>query len=178
MIYEERYGFTPKAVLVLLIAAGFTAAAIAIPDMPVLMRIGSLVLFGLSGLLQLATVLSRKVALRADASGITLGGQLLRYRAATKHVPWSEVEAIVLWRQYSASNIPWLGVLRRADAPPLYTPKSESGRAVQSAASALSGAPDRRLLQCAKNISGWKVDLDRLTAALATIAPHVPTADP
>ncbi|MEV6768876.1 hypothetical protein AB0N05_09660 [Nocardia sp. NPDC051030] len=176
MIYEERYGFNPKTVLVLLISGLFVAATIFIPDMSTALRIVMLLLFGLGGLLILANSLSRKVALRIDHTGITLGGAPMRYRKSTQHLPWPDLEAVVLWRQHTAQNLPWIGILRRTDAPPLH-PATNGRRALMSTATALSGAPDERLMQCARTITGWKLDTVQLSAALQTLAPHVRLID-
>ncbi|WP_194814217.1 hypothetical protein [Nocardia sp. XZ_19_385] len=177
MIYEERYGFDSKTALVLVISGVFVAVAILLPDMSAVVRILTLVLFGGGGLLMLAAALSRKVAMRVDQSGITLGGSPLRYRQTTQHVPLPDIEAVVLWRQHTAANIPWIGILRRADAPPPSPVPTGGRRAMNSTAAALSGAPDERLMQCATAINGWKLDTAELKAALQELAPHVRVDD-
>ncbi|MEV6276251.1 hypothetical protein [Nocardia sp. NPDC051832] len=173
MVYEERFGFDSKTALVLLISVAFVAGAILLPDMSPVLRILTLALFGGGGLLLLVTSLSRKVALRVDQAGITLGGAPPRHRSMTQHIPWADVEAVVLWRQRSASNLPWIGVLRRADAPPL----AGGRRVMTTAAAALGGAPDERLMQCARAINGWKLDVAGMAAAVQVLAPHVRVDD-
>ncbi|MQY31308.1 hypothetical protein [Nocardia aurantia] len=178
MVYEQRYSFNPKTVFLLLCAAAFVAGAILTPHMSTSARVGTLLLFGGGGLLALVSSLSRRVALRVDATGITLGGNLLRYRATTRQFPWADVEAVVLWRQYTAAGHPWIGILRHAYAPPLSSaPAGSGGRGLTYAVTALSGAPDGRLLQCAKGIDGWSLDIARLTAVLETVAPQVRLVD-
>jgi hypothetical protein len=118
------------------------------------------------------------VALRVDRSGITLGGNLLRYRATTRKFPWADVEAVVLWRQQTAGGHPWIGILRHVTAAPLpSTPTGVRGRGLVYAVTALSGAPDERLLQCAKGIDGWNLDIARLAAVLGDLAPQVRLVD-
>ncbi|MEV0251418.1 hypothetical protein AB0H76_32830 [Nocardia sp. NPDC050712] len=159
-------------------SALFVAAAILVPGMSPVLRIATLLLFGGGGLLLVAVALSRKVALRVDQAGITLGGQPLRYESGTLRIPWAEVQAVVLWRQHSAAGIAWIGVLRSVDAPPLpSTPAGATGRRVHSAAAAISGAPDARLLECGRTINGWKLDTAQLAATLRAIAPQVELID-
>ncbi|MFF0614135.1 hypothetical protein ACFYUD_36275 [Nocardia tengchongensis] len=179
MIYEERYGFNPKTILLLLGAAVFVAGAILTPDVSPGLRIAAILLFGVGGLLVLANALTRKVALRVDPTGITLGGPPLRYRTTTQRIPWSDIEAVVLWWQRTPSGRhPWIGILRRIDAPPLQGwPTGSTGQSLLSAATALGGAPDQRLMQCARGINAWKIDMTRLEAALQTLAPQVKLND-
>ncbi|MEU0545592.1 hypothetical protein ABZ319_37535 [Nocardia sp. NPDC005978] len=172
MIYQERHGFTVKTVLVLAICLGFTVLMVIAPIDSLVVEAVGLLLFGCGGLLVLANALSRKVALRLDEGGITLGGPPLRYRSATRHVPWAEVESIVLWRQHSAAALTWIGVLRHPAAPPL-----PGARQLTPTVVALSGAPTPRLLECAASVNGWKINTPRLSEALRSLAPSVPLID-
>ncbi|MFC7241551.1 hypothetical protein ACFQO7_03560 [Catellatospora aurea] len=176
-VYEERYGPDPKTILVIAVCFLFTAAALLVP-LDALTRILTLALFGVGGVVMLVGTFSRKVALRVDGNGITLGGSPLRYAATTVHVPWAEVEAVVLWRQQLAQNLPYLGVLRPHDAPPLHgTPTSPAGKLMAGFGYAVSGAPDLRLIATARAVNGWRLDLDRLTAAVRHHAPGVAVRD-
>lgn len=175
--YEERYRFTPKTFGLISISVVFTLVAIFVP-MGTVLRVMSLVFFGGGGVLLLVIALSRKVALRVDGSGITLGGSPLRYAATTAHVPWRDIEAVVLWRQVFAQNLPYLGVLRPDGSPPL--PGAIGGRAGQvlvRAGRAVAGAPDDRLVTSCRAISGWQVDTGQLAVALRRFAPDVPLID-
>lgn len=169
---------TPKTVGLLLASVLFCMAAILVP-MPMAMRVLSLVFFGGGAIALLAVGLSRKVALRIDQSGITLGGSPLRYAATTAHVPWHDVEAVVLWRQSLAQDLPYLGVLRPDGAPPLPgTPgASRTGRAMAGLGRAVAGAPDDRLVASCRAINGWRVDPTELAAALLRFAGDVPLID-
>ncbi|MEU7827055.1 hypothetical protein [Catellatospora sp. NPDC049133] len=176
-VYEERYRPVPKTILVIAVCFLFTAAALLVP-LDAFTRILTLALFGVGGVVMLVATFSRKVALRVDATGITLGGSPLRYAATTAHVPWAEVEAVVLWRQPLAQNLPYIGVLRPHDAPPLPgTPTGPAGKLMAGFGYAVSGAPDPRLLAAGRAINGWRLDLDRLTAAVRHHAPGVPVRD-
>jgi hypothetical protein len=93
--YEERYGFAPKTLGLISIGVVFTLAAIFVPT-GTLLRVVWLVFFGGGGVVALVVALSRRVALRVDESGIALGGSPLRYAATTAHVPWRDIEAVVL----------------------------------------------------------------------------------
>lgn len=176
-VYEERYGPDPKTILVIAVCLLFTAAALLVP-LDALTRILTLALFGVGGVVMAIGTFSRKVALRVDDTGITLGGSPLRHAATTVHVPWTEVQAVVLWRQRTAQNLPWIGVLRPHDAPPLRgTPTGPAGKLMAGFGYAVSGAPDPRLLAAGRAVNGWRLDLDRLTAAVRHHAPGVPVRD-
>jgi hypothetical protein len=49
---------------------------------------------GYGALLSVIVPSSRKVALRIDADGITLGGSPMRYKATTRVVEWREVQRV------------------------------------------------------------------------------------
>ena len=72
---------------------------------------------GYGAFLSLIVPSSRKVALRIDANGITLGGSPMRYKATTRVVQWCEVQRVFLWRR--RPGVRYLAVERPADAPPL-----------------------------------------------------------
>ncbi|MCX4094626.1 hypothetical protein [Nocardia sp. alder85J] len=178
MVYEQRYRFDPKTVLLLVFAGAIVAGALLAPHLSISARTGLVLFFGAGGLLGLVTSLSRRVALRVDADGITFGGTLLRYRASTRRFPWADVEAVVLWRQQTAAGVPWIGILRHRYAPPLPGALTGAGgRGLTTAFTALIGAPDERLLECAKGIDGWSLDTARLATVLGSVAPGVRFVD-
>jgi hypothetical protein len=175
--YEERYRFNLKTFGLISISVVFTLVAIFVP-MGLAPRVVSLVFFGGSGVLLLFVAISRKVALRVDASGITLGGSPLRYVATAAHLPWRDVEAVVLWRQDLAQGLPYLGVLRPDGSPPLPgTVGGRAGQVLMRAGRAVAGAPDDRLVTSCRAISGWQVDTGQLAAALQRFASDVPLID-
>ncbi|MDX2702746.1 hypothetical protein PV350_07760 [Streptomyces sp. PA03-6a] len=175
--YEARYGFDRRTVAVLLAAVVFTSVLV-MPGTgaPPAMRIAGGVLFGGGGLLIAANSLTRKVALRVDATGVLLGGTPLRHRATTVHVPWEDVTAVVLWKQPvpHGHRLPWIGVTRREGAPPL--PGAGQGALARAAAGALAPVPFD-LLMASRQVNGWRLDRRRLAAALEHFAPGVPLVD-
>lgn len=70
--------------------------------------------------MRLVSALSRRVALRVDATGVTLGVTPPWPSSHTAAVPWSDIEAVVLWTQYAGgTSIPYVGLRRRPGLPPL-----------------------------------------------------------
>ncbi|MDX2643216.1 hypothetical protein ACFYYN_10800 [Streptomyces sp. NPDC001902] len=173
--YEARYGFDRRTVAVLLGAVVFTAVLV-MPGMGFPLRIAGGVLFGGGGLLIAANSLTRRVALRVDATGVLLGGVPLRYRATTAHVPWEDVTAVVLWKQPVpyGHRVPWIGVQRREGAPPL--PGPGQGALARAVAGALVPVPFD-LVIASRQVNGWRLDRRRLAAALEHFAPGVPLVD-
>ncbi|MDX3095700.1 hypothetical protein PV703_14095 [Streptomyces sp. ME01-24h] len=176
-VYEARFGFDRRTVAVLAAAGLFTAVLVA-PGTGIspVARIAGVLLFGGGGLVMAAQSLTRKVALRIDATGVLLGGSPLRYRATTAQVPWEDITAVVLWRQRVAhgQRLPWIGLARREGAPPL--PGAGQGPMGRAAAGALVPVPFD-LLMASRRIGGWRLDRRRLAAALEHFAPGVPLVD-
>jgi hypothetical protein len=81
------------------------------------LRVVIVAVFGCGAFLTVIVPASRKVALRIDASGITLAGNPLRYQATTRVIPWNEVQGVFLWQR--RPGVRYLGVERPPDAPPL-----------------------------------------------------------
>ncbi|MFG2659237.1 hypothetical protein [Streptomyces sp. NPDC048425] len=56
--------------------------------------------FGVGVVVLCAVSFSRRVALRVDAVGVTLGGHaLFKYESTQLFVPWNEIVALVRWEQ-------------------------------------------------------------------------------
>src|SRR6202167_4728462 len=130
-VYVARYGWNGRSGSLIIGAAVFVLVALTVP-MSMALRVVTLVLFGGGGLVFIAGIASRRVALRVDASGVTLGGSPGRYRSTTILIPWADIREIVLWRQpmpYGRS-IRYIGVARRKGTRPL------AGRRRQRAARA------------------------------------------
>lgn len=117
LVYEERYRWTRTTVYALAACCGFMLFAIAASQVPLLLRAIIVACFSYGAFLSVLVPASRKVALRVDASGITLGGSPLRYNATTRVVPWHEVQGVFLWRR--GPRVRYLSVERPYDAPPL-----------------------------------------------------------
>lgn len=163
--YEVRHGVTVKSVLVLLVSAGIVVL-FATTDTSLPIAIAVYLSFGVGGLLYLLDLLLRRVALRIDNRGITLGGPF--YRRATT-VPWADVAAVVLFR---VKLVPYLGVELRYGAVP---PRRRS--VVSDLASLLvRHIPSSAVENCVA-VFGWSLDRDRLVAAVQSFAPSVEIVD-
>jgi hypothetical protein len=174
-VYVARYGWNGRSGGLIIGAAVFVLIAVTVP-MSLALRVVTLVLFGGGALVFLASIATRRVALRVDARGITLGGSPGRYRSTTRLIPWAEVREVVLWRQpmpYGRS-VRYVAVARHGGAPPLAGRRGR--RAGQVSARALTPVSgDMLLASRAANL--WRLDTVRMTAAIAYFAPGVRVID-
>ena len=175
--YEERYRWTRTAGLAL---AGCVAAmllGILVAGMPVVLRIALAAVGAWGALFSIAVPVSRKVALRVDARGVTLGGGPFRYEATTRVFPWEEIERVVLWSRLLPFNarVRYVSVERRAGAPPL-----SPGGTGKADRPALYLSPDPQLpsarftVGATRGMQAFRVDDDVLAAAITACAPSVP----
>jgi hypothetical protein len=173
--YEERYRLTGRA------AVGLTGSFAAIGlgflwDLPVIFFPIGVVLVALTaqgaGLIDLAR---RKVALRLDRSGVTLGAvpdKLTVRRGSPLFIPWADVERIVLYPDYSGGHgkrtaVQCIGIQRHAGAAPLLWGNEQA-----------PGCPVPRVATWAtRRITGWRLDRSRLAAVTAEVAPGVSILD-
>lgn len=170
-VYEARYGWSGRTARIVVVGLVFAAAGFALP---LALRIIDIVLFGGGALFFLAVICTRRVAFRVDASGVTLGGTPLRYRSGTRMVPWHDIRKIVLWEQQLpyGNSMRYVGLERRKGAPPLAGRRSQ--RLSRSAARTL--VPDHvsgDTLLASRAVNSWRLDTDRLAAAVAHFAPQV-----
>jgi len=174
-VYVARYGWNGRSGALIIGAAVFVLIAVTAP-MSLALRVVTLVLFGGGALVFIASIATRRVALRVDASGITLGGSPGRYRSTTRLIPWAEVREVVLWRQpvpYGRS-VRYVAVARHNGAPPLAGRRAQrAGKVTARALTPVSG--DMLLASRAANL--WRLDTDRMTAAVAHFAPGVRVVD-
>jgi len=84
----------------------FVLLALTVP-MSLALRVVTLVFFGGCALVFIASIATRRVALRVDASGVTLGGSPGRYVATTVLILWADIREIVLSRLVSAVTRCW-----------------------------------------------------------------------
>jgi hypothetical protein len=123
LVYEERCHWTRTSVIALAVCALIVLFGVLAPQMWLPLRVILIALPGYGAFLSVAVPASRRVALRVDANGITLGGSSFwRYKATTRVVPWHEVQRVFLWRRIAGVqwiSVRYLGVERRVDAPPL-----------------------------------------------------------
>ncbi|MCH0538655.1 hypothetical protein I3F58_03580 [Streptomyces sp. MUM 203J] len=166
--YSARYGWDRRTLGVVAVCAAFCSTVL-LPGAPLALYLLVLPFFGGGGLFLACVALSRRVAFRVDESGVLLGGTPPRHRATTAHVPWDDIEAVVLWRQTGAAHMPYVGLARREDAPRL------PGAGQGDRARALSGflVPDvpPDVVMASRAVNGWRLDKDRLAAAVAAFAP-------
>jgi len=174
-VYVARYGWNGRSGGLIIGAAVFVLIAVTAP-MSLALRVVTLVLFGGGALVFIANIATRRVALRVDASGITLGGSPGRYRSTTRLIPWADVREVVLWRQpmpYGRS-VRYVAVARHRGAPPLAGRRGRrAGQLTARALTPVSG--DMLLASRAANL--WRLDTDRMTAAVAHFAPGVRVVD-
>jgi hypothetical protein len=146
--YQVRYEWDRRIWTVVCCAAAVILIPINLP-MPLLPTIA---LIGGGLLVVLGCLLYRRVALRVDAAGVTLGGAQLRYRTAATVVPWPDIVAVELWQRIlpSGALVPQLGVRRRQDETPQLTTHA---------------------------VSGFQLDRRALARAVAHHAPHILVLD-
>lgn len=171
--YEARYGWTRGSGWGLVIGFAFIAVALILP-MEIVIRVLVIGIFGFLVVSILAGIVGRQVAFRVDQAGVTLGGSPLRYRSATRFIPWEDIARITIWNRALPFGGPlsYVGLSRRPGARPLS--KGGSGRADGPAYMApvpgiAAGA--------ARSASMWAIDHDRLAAAVAVCAPNVRVVD-
>ncbi|MFB6705737.1 hypothetical protein ACFCW6_13590 [Streptomyces sp. NPDC056333] len=171
-VYQARYGWDLKTAGVVALSAVFTAVLL-LPGMSLFAQILGLPLFGGGGLFMSYVALSRKVAFRVDETGVLLGGSPARYGATTSHVPWDDITGFVLWRQTAGgASLPYVGVTRRKGAPPLPGDDPKARAVVEH----LVPVP-AEVAPASRAVTGWRLDKDRLAAAVAHFAPEIPVRD-
>jgi hypothetical protein len=172
--YQVRFGLTRQDLFLLpfsLVAAAVGVFAI-VEGRPWLGSV--MVAFGGAYVgLRLAPLLSRRVALRVDAIGLTMGMTPPWSATRTAFIPWSDLTQIVLWRQQAGPNgIHYIGVQRHEGAPPL--PGSIRNPTLRALIPVF--VPAHVPVQVAydsRQINGWRLDQKRLAAAVAHLAPQV-----
>ncbi|GAA5063677.1 hypothetical protein [Nocardia callitridis] len=175
-VYEARFGFTVRGVLVVVISVVFVVLGVVF-DVPLFLQILLIVFFGGGGLVFLAQMLSRRVALRVDGTGITLGGSPLHaYRRTTAVVPWSDITAVVLFSQKVGygNSLHYVGVRRREDAPDL---PGLPGSGMRGANERLIPHVPQEVVAASRPINGWSLDRAQLKEVVAHHAPDVQVQD-
>jgi len=152
--YEARHGPTP---LLVLAALAFLAAGLVLPDLPILLRIGVLVLGAGGAWVTLSALIRRGLAFKVDAAGVTLGAipdALIRSHEV--FVPWSDIDAIVLWAQSNGyTKMRYIGLQRRDGLPPL--PGSLTGRTGRALIRMFSPVPEQ-VAQASRPATTWRLD--------------------
>jgi hypothetical protein len=175
-VYVARYGWNRRSGSLIVGAAVFVLLALTVP-MSLALRVVTLVFFGGGALVFIASIATRRVALRVDASGVTLGGSPGRYGATTVLIPWAGIREIVLWRQpvpYGRS-VRYVGVARRKGTRPLAGRRGQ--RAAKATARALTPGVSGDTLLASRAVNLWHLDTHRMAAAVAHFAPGVRVID-
>jgi hypothetical protein len=125
----------------------------------------------------MSQLVSRRVALRVDSDGITLGMSPPWPGRNRAFVPWSDITRIVLWRQTTgASSVGYIGVERPEGCSPL--PGSARGPLLKKLIDEfISVHVPVQVAYDSRQISGWRLDHERLAAAVARFAPDVEIID-
>jgi len=171
-VYVARYGWNRRSGTLIIGAALFVLIAITAP-MSLVLRVVTIVVFGGGVLLLTGSIATRRVALRVDAAGVTLGGSPARYRSTTSQVPWAEIKEVVLWRQpmpYGRS-VGYIGLVHRQHAHP---PARRRGQRI---AGALAPSVSADTLMASRAINLWRLDAPRMAAAVAHFAPGIRVVD-
>ncbi|GGX63182.1 hypothetical protein GCM10010515_33560 [Streptomyces fructofermentans] len=185
-----RYGWTFKSALLVLFSGAATALMVHL-GLSSLTRVACAVFFGACAVVLCAVSFSRRTALRVDGEGVTLGGHaLFRYGSTLLFVPWSDIEALVRWEQVIRPGgmkvpgdfmlrvkQPYLGIKRRPELPPMPSAATPMGFANSAAVMATARHVPGHYAHTSRAVSGWRLDADKLTAALARFAPGVELKD-
>ena len=126
--------------------------------------------------LRLISALSRRVALRVDAAGVTLPLTPPWPSSRTAVVPWSDIEAVVLFTQHvGVASIPYVGLQRRPGLPPL--PGSARSRFLRRMNHAVVPHVPPDVLADSRQATSWRLHRPRLKAAVRHFAPSVKIVD-
>jgi hypothetical protein len=166
-VYQEHYQWSRRTMSV--VAAGvlavLVAVGVAMPLLPTLLLLAA----GVGALLWGAA--ARRVAVRVDARGVTLGGSPLRYRGTTMTVSWPDITNVLLWQQLlpPGTLVPHLGLERRQAA----TVSQGAVSRGQSTAAGLGPEIPADVLAASRQVIGWRLDRRGLARAVARFAPDV-----
>ncbi len=174
--YEARFGFTRRDLLLVPTSAVFLAVGVSmLRDEPV-PAVAAVALGGAFLILRLISALSRRVALRVDAAGVTLALTPPWPSSRTAVVPWSDIEAVVLFTQHvGVASIPYVGLQRRPGLPPL--PGSARSRFLRRMNHAVVPHVPPDVLADSRQATSWRLHRPRLKAAVRHFAPSVKIVD-
>ncbi|MEV0981266.1 hypothetical protein [Streptomyces sp. NPDC049915] len=112
------------------------------------------------------------VAFRVDGEGVLLGGAPARYRRQLAFVPWHDITSLVVWHLRTAGNvINHIGVQRKPGSPALPGMNSHLG---PEATARLAPHVDHELFLASRPVHLWRLDPERLQAAVDAFAPQMP----
>ncbi|WP_306360534.1 hypothetical protein [Nocardia sp. CC227C] len=171
-VYEVRFGFAVRDVSTIAVCAGFALIGF-LPDCPLLLRIACLGFFGGGGLVYLYKILnltlSRRIALRVDHTGITLGeSPILGDRQGAVSVPWTQVTSVAVVTEPGRYPLTYICLTTRDRSSTLPNPPGSWRDGVHDFRTPLPG-----LLSASRRIIGWEVNRTRLEQAVQHNAPEV-----
>ena len=112
-----------------------------------------------------------EVAVRVDEEGVSFGSVPILGRSSAQHFPWSDVEELRLWHvQVGLARIPYLGVVRRTNAPAI---TGGFGKWNARLGAALVRGATSDLVQASRTIKFLPLDVEAMTQAVAQFAPDV-----
>jgi len=180
-VYEARFGLMPPDLwrlpmyaVVLAVAVGLILSGVAGGWLAVVVLVG----FSYYPAMRAIQAASHRTALRVDMAGITFGVPWPLAPSRAQFVPWSEIAAVVLWRQ-DEGPVWWrrfVGLQRRGGHSPLDA-STPGGPVTRTSYWFLppyltpQATPDRW------RVYGWRLDRRRFAAAVAHVAPHVAVID-
>ncbi len=175
-VYVARYGWNRRSGGLIVGAVVFVLIGLTAP-MSLPLRVVALVFFGGGALVFIASIATRRVALRVDARGVTLGGSPGSSRSRERQIPWASIKEIVIWRQSMpyGRSVPYVGVVRRGGGAPLAGRRGR--RASRVTAGALTRGVSGDMLLASRAVNLWRLDRRRLSAAVAHFAPGVRVVD-
>jgi hypothetical protein len=176
--YIARLGWTRRDLVLLpasllFVAVGGTLAATGQPVVGGLAVVLGCAYLGRSA----SAAFSRRVAFAVTAEGVTLGQAPPWPASRTAFIPWSEIEAVVHWRQtVGTATVQYVGVQRRGGAAAL--PGSATSRRLRRLNKALAPANlPEGVVADSRPVTFWRLDKARLARAVNEYAPHVPFID-
>jgi len=158
-LYEEHRGWTTRAIVGTSLCVPFGVAAIVGFAVTYNIKLLVIVVICVLGVINLAGgAMSRRLALRVDADGITLAG---RGRSSASSLTWDQVQTVVL---YQPRNIGMIGIV-----------KSYAGVPAQPLNPGLPDSPPTPDESMA--LDSWRVDFARLKQVIGEVAPAVDVVD-
>lgn len=132
-------------------------------------------LFGGGAVTFLIVMARGNLALRVDSEGVTVGSSPLGREIPGRTVPWSDIQAIVMFTQNTGKGtMNYVGVMRQPGLEPL--PASPGPRALRASEWLIPGI-SRDILATSVPVNGWSLDKERLSQAIKLNAPRVPLWD-
>ncbi|MFC7479653.1 hypothetical protein ACFQX7_05910 [Luedemannella flava] len=144
-------------------------------DIPVPAGI-AIVFGGVYLLVRLLHVVTRRVALRVDAAGVTLGVTPPWPASHTAVVPWEDIKEILVWTQDAGrAKVTYVGLRRRPGSPPL--PGSARSGWLKRLNSAFAPGVSPDVVADSRPATFWPLHVPTLRAAVHQFAPTVPVTD-